>query len=263
MYQSSQEGASRIMQRFAAGKQEQLGNRADLYLADYRVLPENRKQAEVLIKFSPNLTAPKKEDLREFFTRRINTQSVEAKVNPLIHTATVYPKECAIILVAERVPTKRKISDTSEMKPIRPGQVYQDIRTSEVFNVQEQNGEKILFQDIEDDLDGILSARKQVVVATTGGMLNQITRTAGRAQLENGDIASFFYKGKKCKGVVNRVVVDGHNDVIYMDYNGAEIPVPYSDVQVIQHNSNNLDKERDYYNRAYGDPGYAEKLTQQ
>lgn len=245
---------NRIANTYKETQASVVGYRGDLHLADYR--PITSVTAQILVGYDPSLGAPSTADIKRF------TNKLSSNVSAMIKTATLHVKEAAVAIVIFKQADARKFDDRDSMHEMIPDTQYVDMRTAEVWNVEEVEGKKVLVRKAEDDIEAILKGRKQKV--KTASVSFSTIRTAGLRHMNAGDLVEFIHKDDIRKGVVHKIIRNASGDRVLVEREGEMHDVPIEAVTNVTISAENVEQERDelyeYYRKVYGDE-YAKKLV--
>jgi len=247
----------RIRAGFEQDRKDQLGNRSDLFISDYR--PLTKRTAEVLVEYNVTRDMPTRDDL-EVFARK-----VAIGTSMLPDTAKHYPDVNAVSFIIAKEADTRRVCDADQMCEMVRDTQYLDARTAEVWNVEDNNGVRVLVKQEKDDIEAILKKR---INSTTANTANSPTfrsaRAATVAHLDHGDVVEFVHKNKMCTGFVEKVIrsVNGEHRVIVAS-NNKLIEIPLDSVtssKTREAFGEDKDAAFNYYKHVFGED-YARKYV--
>lgn len=244
----------RIATSYRKAQATQVGHREDMHLADFR--PITRHTAQLLVGYDPHVGAPTTADIKTLVAK------FSPDVSAMIKTATLYPQYGALSVVAFKQGDTLKLDASKKMHEMIPDTQYVDMRTAEVWNVEEIEGEKVLVRQAEDDIATILKARKNMV-KTSSVTFSEI-RTAGMRHMDTGDMVEFVHKEDVCKGTVHRIVRNAQGDRVLVERDNEIHDIPIDAITNVTVMAEGIEAEKDelynYYRTIYGED-YAKKLV--
>lgn len=244
----------RIATNYRKAQASQVGYREDIHLADFR--PITRHTAQLLIGYNPSVGAPTTADIKTFVAK------FSPDVSAMVKTATLYPEHGALSVVAFKQGETLKLAASEKMYEMVPNTQYVDMRTAEVWNVEEVEGEKVLVRQAEDDIATILKARKKML--KTSSITFSEIRTAGMRHMDAGDMVEFVHKEDIVKGTVHRIVRNAKGDRVLVERDNEIHDVPIDAITNVTIKAEGIEAEKDelyeYYRKIYGDD-YAKQLV--
>ena len=237
-----------------------VGHRADLQFADARRI--NKSTAQFLLSYTDK--HPTSDDIADWFLRKFNR-----KVMPFTTTAKSYKAQKLVTVIGQILSITRDYEDVNKegMKPVIQGAVYLDVPLQETWDVEEREGQKVLVRKVKDDIMALVQARKQSMLDSSSSRMTFANLANGSLTrylrlLEKGDTVKVFCDNKVIEGEVLSV---NDNNIKVKSAKGT-VTVPRESVLDIT-GRNPKDQEAfekkavEYYEDAYGDRKYAEKLV--
>ncbi len=253
----------RVTMRFAQRRAEKLGHRGDLWLAE--TVRAGRDAARLLIAYAESLKPPSVGDIEAFVNRHFDGRLRVQQGTQRLHQA-----EAAVELIASMWAPKREFGDRRNMIQVSP-HVYcernartGDVQRDAVWDVaRDAEGHPFLRRRTAEDIDAIVSERKQRLIKDTRGLSFASVKTAGAMQLTAGDTVRFYADDQTLVGQV--LAASGGSNWRIQTATGV-FTVPKAAVfECVQAGStreaSDEQKLRDYYSQAFGDPEYADELV--
>jgi len=246
---------SKILQK-ASGELRKLGQlgRQDLAIVDFQGIDDGKRVGRVLLTYAHNMETPCARDVQTFFLENFGN-SVQAN----LATLRVHPDDFALSVVANVLVQVRPITDATDLTRVNP-LVYLDANTHEVWDVVSDDlNRKHLIRRSDENLSEVIEARK-VRQMRSAPKLAELKEGAVACQV--GDHITFYDNGVIAHGEVTQC--QGHT-VTVKTVSGVTTVDRLAVFQVTQKSpeamSNEKDVLRQYFEKAYGDPDFAAKLT--
>jgi len=244
---------SKLRSRMAS----QIGHRGDMHLSDYKISTANT--AKILLAYDGDLGNITGDDIRSWVNK-----SFGGKLTPLMSTARVHQEDGAVSLFVEKYAQKRPLGDAEEEGMIRVASNRMIDKFAEVWEVREaDSGERYLARLVKDDIEELLKERRARMLVKERSASFASLRTAGVVHLYSGDRVRYYDGRRVGKGEVMSVMPQA---VKIKADTGMMVDVDSEAVLDIlarspQHQEMKREREREYYERAFGDAEYANKLT--
>lgn len=236
-----------------------VGHRGDLHIEDSSKIDGDSVYA--MIRYSPDFGVPSTEDLVAFVGAEFG-----GSIRPVLESAVRTQKDDTVLMILSRNMLTRPFEEAQEMVPVTAGAVYMDRALRDTWSVEHgSDGTPFLKRICDDDIGQIVADRRRRM--TTAGQ----KRMSISAALNNcvphaneGDVVRVFWNGMPVSGCL--VMAVGANDLTLQVPNCGQVAVAKSSVMKIEETSPKKLKEmkkqlEEYYKKAYGNPEYAEELT--
>jgi hypothetical protein len=174
-------------------------HRHDLFVADHQSIAADTQR--MLVGWSSMSEMPAVEALENFVLGQFN-----GMVKMEHASLRFYPDErCAAVVVAWMAPTRR-IEDAKKMARVAPDR-YLEQGSKQIWEVRKaEDGTPFLVRKTDEDLDTLLSQRRQKAGATHKGVTASFAtlKNAGYLAVDEGDTVRFQHKGLTKMGRVQR-----------------------------------------------------------
>lgn len=244
--------------RLAEKMAKYAGHRPDLQLEDSRKI--NTTAAHLMVSYIG--MPPTTKDIMEFFSKKFENQ-----ITPCLSTARVYKDKQVITVVAQTIVPMKNYEDTNDKKKMIKvtSSLYLDCEMKEPWEVTERDGKKVLIRRENEDITNIINARKQSYsgnLSTAGKItLASVSNTYHLLNpLKKGDVIKFF---NQMDGTIGEgeVQVASQSEVQVLKA-GQIVKVPTHNIlEVVKTQAPSQLDEATYFEKAYGDKGYANDLT--
>ena len=228
------------------------GGRVDLAMHDWKTIRKN--EAKILASYNPALGAPSSQTVASWVIG-----SHDGRLVPHIDTLRYHPRLNAFSIMVSSLTLTRPVKDMRNMTPIIAGVKYLDQETATNWVVTNNDGQKILKQDVDMDINAILANSK---AKTTSGLRLSMVEKGVVMQASMGDRVTFFHNGKTRTGVITGVGETGYR---MATSKGACTAAVDSIVDILEAGaeSENMTKQElvDFFTRCYGDEDFAKQLV--
>lgn len=235
--------------------------RGDFVLADFKVLDNDRKTAEVLITYDNKLFGqPSKEMVAQTLTEMYKSSEGRPQLMVEMNSMKYYPEHQAVACVVSCPTLRRPIEDVKKyhMKPICGSTMFIDQNMEDTWRVSKSEGGVFIERLQEEDIDTILRERGKGRAfrthACTSLTLNRVAASVSDINYSVGDRVKCAFKGKVREGEIVGVSTSGAQ---IRFANGEQATVAtaglYGLVQAAE-KSVKMSREalKDYYRKAYG-----------
>jgi hypothetical protein len=234
------------------------GVRGDISIADFQRLPGGN--VHVLMEYAPRVGRPTGDDIERYFSK-----FYEGKIVPIMATCRIKPTSVSI--VAKLNVATRPIEDSQDkakMTPVIAGMMYLDNQLQDHWEVKEDNGKKLLAKTSKENIEQIISARRNrmFVTETPGVSLSAVAMVKdllapgakvaaylGGTELVPFEISAAVKGGFKGKLSDGKEIIVGKEQVMDVMQQAADA-APNEDAKLV-----------DYFTKAYGDKKYAQELV--
>lgn len=241
---------NKIMANYATGV------RGDLDIADFQKL--DAISAHLLIEFSPKIGKPSADDIERYLAKNF-----EGRIVPMMSTASIKPT-CVSIVAQLNIPTRQfeDSQDQTKMTPIIAGMMYLDNQLQDVWQVQDQDGKKVLAKSAKENIEQIIATRRNRMFVTESSSVSLASVATARALLPMGSKVKAWHHGKMQTVELVAAVTGGFK---VKDEAGKEFIVAKEGVvdlqQMADAGPNEDAKLAKYYAEAYGDKKYSQLLV--
>lgn len=228
-----------------------VGYRSDMYVADF--ISASKSHGKLLIGYDKTLGHVNGDDVRKFVVRNFG-----GKLIPNMKSCVLHKDDGAVsVIVSMNLPT-RKYSDRNKMVAIS-STMFLDEELGDAWEVKEVDGTKFLEQVCREDIDAIVTNRRNRMALKGSRLTFASVKDGIPAVLSPGDIISYHYKGEVCEGKVESS--DG-NVVKVRTKNYPVRVISVTDViRLVEVNPGKIKRELyDYYKTIWG-PDMAKDLT--
>jgi hypothetical protein len=237
--------------------------RTDFVLADFRVLDEDKKTAEVLIQYDGDYYETPTKELVAATVMELYKAS-DSRPRLLVDPASVryYPKYDALTCLASIPVLRRPYSDVKryKMKTIVAETSFLGENMEDVWNVSKSAEGQVFIERLEDDdIDTILRERSRYrAFRTHAGVnsltLNRIAAAASETLYSINDVVKCAYNGRLREG---RIVGMSSGGAQVAFGNGEQATVAIESLHGLVEAAEkaaqmNLEAIKDYYRKAYG-----------
>lgn len=246
----------RMLNRLGEKMHSKVGNRADIFLGDYRTI--NNATAQMLLGYDDRFGAPTGNDISEFMIR-----SFKGQVIPQMATARVHKDIEAVSVIAEIYRPTRRMEDANKMVAVA-STLYVDSDMGETWEVMGDEDTKFLARVMRDDIGAILNERrKRMTSKFSGGVCLANALSAGINQVEAGALVRFYWNGTVLQGEVTQVQEKG---VKINAEDGGSFTVPREAVTEVlrwsdKTESNLKSSLSQYFSEAYGFDDYGQQIA--
>lgn len=253
------EGADRekrMLARMRDKMTSKVGNRADLYLADYRSI--NQITAQTLLGYDSRFGSPTGNDISEFMVRNF-----DGRIIPQMPTARVHKDIEAVSVIAEIYRPTRRLTDSQSMTVIA-STLYVDSDMGETWEVMGNGTDKFLARVMKDDIGSIMAERRNRMTSKfTGKVCLANALSAGVNQVEDGALVRFYWNGRVLQGEVSQVQEHG---VRINAEDGGSFTVPREAVTEVLRWSDKTEADlkeslSQYFSDAFGFEDYGQQLA--
>lgn len=222
-------------------------HRHDLFVADNRKIASDTQR--MLVGWSSMTEMPAVEALENFVLGQFN-----GMVKMEHASLRFFPDECcASVVVAWMSPTRR-IEDAKKMARVAPDR-YLEQGTKQIWEVRKaEDGTPFLVRKTDEDLDTLLSQRRQKAASTHKGVTASFAtlKHAGYLAVDEGDTIRFQHKGLTKVGRVERF--DGDDVFVLAGEEKCKVAAP-SIVEVVQKDPKTIQdykaKSRAYFSKIF------------
>lgn len=255
--------SNKIIDRLSKKIAKQNPIRSDFVLADFRVLDEDKKTAEILVQFDSDLHGvPTKELVAQTITELYKSHDQRPRLTVDLNSMRYYPNFQAIACLVSVPTLRRPFEDTKryKMTPIVGGTMFLGENMEDTWKVGKSAEGTVFIERLEeDDIDTILRERSKVRAFRTGASVNSLTLNrvaASHAEVPYsiGDHVKVSYNSKIRTGEIVGLTVCGAQ----IRFKNGEQGTVSSEalhglVQAADKSSAmNLQSLKDYYRKAYG-----------
>jgi len=196
--------SDKIADRLSHKLKKSVPYRTDFVLADFRVLDNDKKEAEVLLQYDADLFGtPSREAVAEALTNLYKAGDERPRIVPDPESVKFYPQFCAVACRV-KVPTiRRPLTDVKKykLKPIVGGTMFLGENMTDTWTVAKNDGGNIFIERMEeDDIDTILRERSankmfRVQAGVSRLTLNRVAASAPTQSYSLGDFVRCNYRG--------------------------------------------------------------------
>lgn len=222
-------------------------HRHDLFVADNQKIASDTQR--MLVGWGSMTEMPAIEALENFVLGQFN-----GMVKMEHSSLRFYPDErCAALVVSWQSPTRR-IEDAKKMARVSPDR-YLEQGTKQIWEVRKaEDGTPFLVRKTDEDLDTLLSQRRQKAAASHQVSASFATlKSAGYLSVDEGDTVRFTHKGLTKVGRVERFD-DSDNAYITSGEEKCKVAAP-SIVEVVQKDPKTIQdykaKSRAYFSKIF------------
>ena len=263
--------SEKIADRLSKKLAKQTPYRSDFVLADFRVLDEEKKSAEVLIQYDERgFGVPTKEMVAQTITYLYKAEDGRPRIVPDLASVQLYPKHCAVACVVKVPRYRRPMEDVKRfnLQPIVAGTVFLGENMTDTWAVGKGAEGSVFIERVEEeDIDTILKERSKArAFRATAGVstltLNRVAASTSERMYAIGDYIKCSHGGKvRTAEIVG--LCSGGAQVMFKD--GAQATVTSSSMHGLVEASEEsmkgqLEALKDYYRKAYG---YSEEQLSQ
>jgi len=237
--------------------------RSDLVLADFRVLDEDKKTAEILVQFDEDMFGvPTKELVAQTITELYKAHDQRPRLTVDLNTMRYYPEYEAVACTVSVPRIRRPFDDTKrfQMTPIVGGTMFLGENMEDTWKVGKSAEGHVYIERLEeDDIDTILRERSKArSFRTHAGVnsltLNRIAASCSEVPYSIGDHVKCAVAGKLRNGEIVGLTTSGAQ---IRFKNGEQMTVASESLHGLvqaaeKAESLNLQALKDYYRKAYG-----------
>ena len=254
--------SEKIADRLAKKLAKQTPYRSDFVLADFRVLDDDRKTAEVLIQYDERgFGVPTKEMVAQTLTHLYKSADGRPRLVLDMASVQMYPKQQAEACVVKVPRYRRPMEDVKRynLQPIVAGTVFLGENMTDTWAVSRGSEGAVCIERVEEeDIDTILRERSKArAFRTTAGVsltLNRIAASASERMYSLGDFVKCSHGGKVATAEIVGLC-EGGAQVRFK--NGTQATVTMASLHGLVEASEESMKGqiqalKDYYRKAYG-----------
>lgn len=233
-------------------------SRSDLKIADFVGIGDGKSTGQVLLAYDRNLSKPSGREIEEFFRANFGNLVV-ANLSTLSHVEA-HP---LCHLVANIQVQTRPVSDANDMTRMTPTTYIDKVSQSLWEVTSAEDGMKFLVRHVEDNLADVVASRAARVQRSLPKIAELTAMNKlGAPDVDVGDRVQFYDSGIITYGKVTslkgeRVTISCPTGKCTVDIR-AVFKVVDKAQSAITDEKNLLDN---YFEKAYGDPGFAKELT--
>lgn len=236
--------------------------RSDFVLADYRVIDNEKKTAEVLIQYDELFGTPSKEIVAQTLMHLYKANDGRPRIVVNFESMKYYPRHEAVSCLVNIPSIRRPMEDVKKygMKGIVAGTMFLGENMSDTWTVAKDATGGIHIERLEDDdIDTILKERSKAKgFRATAGVssltLNRVAASAPECNYSLGDYVKVAHGGRLVTGQILGLNSSGAQ-VKFKDGKQATVTIEalHGLVQAAEESKKaSLEGLKEYYRKAYG-----------
>lgn len=233
------------------------GPRTDFSIADFRKVDGDA--AHILMEYSPTLGKPSGLDVERYIGK-----TFDGRITASLETCRI-KKNCISVVAKINTPTRafEDSLDKTKMTPIVAGMQYLDNALHDTWTVKERDGQKVLCQTAEDNIEQLIATRRNRMFVTKSPNVTFASLDVALACLIKDDVITAYHDGK-----VGSYTIESQTEVGFRtkDAAGKSVALAADEVLDVNHfaerEASEKGKLQKYFEEAYGDKNYAKELTE-